>query len=122
VEHKFFVAPNLDTISRVSDCATHNLTALNHFNIFNHWIMHQIFIIANYLYRYIDKGILELFGPLGSRKLLNYSGFIIELLSTGYIPHYVFFKISSSIVLVILIVAPLLFALPLCDFMLFALF
>lgn len=71
-----------------------NLTFLNHFNIFNHWIKYYFLIFSNYLYRYLDKGLLELLGPLGLVRLLHYIGFSIELLSTGFIPHYAFIIIS----------------------------
>lgn len=76
---------------------TSTLTTMNHFNIFNHWIMHRTLILSNYLYRYLDKGILELFGPLGCQKFLHYLGFTIELLSTGFIPHYALIMVTSVI-------------------------
>ena len=76
---------------------TSTLTTMNHFNIFNHWIMHNTFLFSNYLYRYLDKGILELFGPLGFHKFFYYLGLIIELLSTGFIPHYALLMVTSAI-------------------------
>ena len=76
---------------------TNTLTTKNHFNIYNHWIKHNTLILSNYLYRYIDKGFLELFGPLGCQRFLHYLGFSIELLSTGFIPHYALIKVSSLI-------------------------
>lgn len=76
---------------------TNTLTTMNHFNIFNHWIMHRTLILSNYLYRYLDKGILELFGPLGCQRFLHYLGFTIELLSTGFIPHYALIMVTSAI-------------------------
>lgn len=67
---------------------TYTASALNHFNVFYHWVMHNVLLFSVYLYRYIDKGILEILGPLGLVRLLQYMGFYIELISTGYIPHY----------------------------------
>ena len=67
-----------------------SLGLFNHFNIFNHWFKFGSQILSNYLYRYIDKGILELFGPLSLSRLFNFIGFNIELLATGFIPHYIF--------------------------------
>lgn len=51
--------------------------------------------LSNYIFRYIDKGFLEFFGPFGFLKTLHYWGFLIELLSTGFIPHYAYIFISS---------------------------
>ncbi len=76
---------------------TSTLTTMNHFNVVNHRLMHRTLILSNYLYRYVDKGILELIGPLGCQRLLNYLGFNIELLSTGFIPHYALIMITSAI-------------------------
>jgi len=50
--------------------------------------MHYILILANLLYRNIDHGILEIFGPLGFIRFFNWIGFKLELISTGYIIHY----------------------------------
>jgi hypothetical protein len=55
--------------------------------------MHKYLSVSLLLYRYIDKGILELFGPIGGKNLLHFLGFSIELLSTGFIPHYALMKI-----------------------------
>ena len=62
---------------------TQTLTAFNHFNVLNHWFKHKAQITSHLLYRYIDKGILELFGPQGLSRKFNYIGFNIELLSTA---------------------------------------
>jgi len=51
--------------------------------------------LSNYMFRYIDKGFLEFFGPLGFLKTLHYWGFLIELISTGFILHYAYIFISS---------------------------
>lgn len=68
---------------------------LNYFGVFYHWVMFYVFVLSNFFYRYIDKGFLEFFGPLGILKFLHYLGFLIELLSTGFIPHYAYILIFS---------------------------
>ncbi|KAI9088691.1 NADH dehydrogenase subunit 5 [Phlyctochytrium arcticum] len=57
------------------------LGVLNHFNIWNHWVMQNTLTFANSVFRYWDRGLLEFFGPMGC-------AFQIELLATGFIPHY----------------------------------
>ena len=74
---------------------TTHFTLLNYFNVFYHWLMFLGLTLSNYMFSYIDKGFLEFFGPLGFIKTLHYWGFLIELLSTGFIPHYAFIFISS---------------------------
>ena len=74
---------------------TTHFTLLNYFNVFYHWLMFLGLTLSNYMFRYIDKGFLEFFGPLGFLKTLHYWGFLIELLSTGFIPHYASLFISS---------------------------
>lgn len=63
---------------------------MNHFNIFNLAIMRFSFILSVYFYRYFDKGLLEFLGPVGIFRANHWFGFNIELLSTGFIPHYAF--------------------------------
>ncbi len=63
---------------------------MNHFNLFNLKIMRFIFSLSIYIYRYIDKGLLEFLGPTGLFRLIHWFGFYIELLATGFIPHYGF--------------------------------
>ena len=74
---------------------TNILNSFNHNDVTNHWIMHKYLVLSNILYRYIDKGLLELFGPIGGRNLLHFLGFSIELLSTGFIPHYALIMVLS---------------------------
>lgn len=63
---------------------------MTHFNIFNYWIMHRFFVFSVFLYRYLDKGLIEFFGPLGLYRIIHFQSFILELLATGFIPHYGF--------------------------------
>ena len=76
---------------------TTHFTLLNHFNVFYHWIKYIALVWSNHIYRYLDKGVLEFFGPLGFLKLLHYWGFLIELISTGFIPHYAYILVLSLI-------------------------
>lgn len=61
---------------------------MNNFNILNNQIIMLFFKLSLTLYRYIDKGLLEFFGPIGIYRLIHWLGFKIELLSTGLISHY----------------------------------
>ncbi len=79
-----------------------NSRILNHFNIFNHWIMSLGFNYSISLYRYWDKGLLQIIGPYGLYKILHYYSFKIELLSTGYILHYAIIFLISIISLILL--------------------
>ena len=64
-------------------------------NNLNLVLMRNIFTLSVYLYRYFDKGLLEFFGPLGIFRIINWFGFYIEQLSTGFIPHYGFIFICT---------------------------
>lgn len=54
---------------------------LNHFNLQNHWIIHNILSFALYLSRYWDRGLLEQIGPTSLFKLFHYYSFKLELLT-----------------------------------------
>jgi NADH-ubiquinone oxidoreductase chain 5 len=82
---------------------TNIFNSFNHNDVINHWIMYRYLLLSNILYRYIDKGLLELFGPIGGKNLLHFFGFSIELLSTGFIPHYALMKILSLFIPLIMI-------------------
>jgi len=77
---------------------TYTASALLHFNVFHHWVMHSFLVLSVYLYRYIDKGILEILGPLGLVRLLQFIGFYIELISTGNITHYSLILIGFMVI------------------------
>jgi hypothetical protein len=42
------------------------------------------------VFRYWDRGLVELLGPMGLVQLFHYYSFQLELLATGFIPHYAF--------------------------------
>lgn len=82
---------------------TTHFTLLNYFNVFYHWVKYFGFLTSHYLFRYIDKGFLEFFGPNGSLSFFHYIGYIISNFSTGYIPHYASVLILSiSLFLIVL--------------------
>ena len=52
------------------------------------FIIHGSLNLSIYLFRYIDKGFLQLIGPIGINRLIHYISFKLELLSTNFILHY----------------------------------
>lgn len=76
-----------------------NTRILSHFNILNHWIMHNSLNQSINLYRYFDKGLLQQIGPFGIFRNLNFSSFNIELLYTGFILHYAFLIICTLFIM-----------------------
>jgi NADH-ubiquinone oxidoreductase chain 5 len=67
---------------------------LNHFNVFNLVFIRSLFSLSIFLYRFFDKGFLELFGPLGFFRSNHLLGFLFELSATGFFPHYGFILFS----------------------------
>ena len=60
----------------------------------------------------IDRGIIELFGPLGFSNLFQKTGIKLSKLDTGIITTYALYITLSLIALLILVFAPLIFASP----------
>jgi hypothetical protein len=60
--------------------------------------------LSNFMFRYIDKGFLEFFGPLGFLKAIHYWGFLIEALSTAFIPHYTYVFITTLFLFIYLFI------------------
>ena len=99
----FVLMPGLKMLDLPLHPFSQFFTSFNHFNIFNHWVKFKVLILSNYLYRYLDKGFLEGgFGPLGCHRLFNFIGFNIELLATGFIPHYILINLFSLFLLLLL--------------------
>jgi NADH-ubiquinone oxidoreductase chain 5 len=61
---------------------------MNHFNTLNYQLIKFFFSLSIYSHRYLDKGFLEFFGPTGIFRLIHWLAFHLELLSTGFLPHY----------------------------------
>lgn len=76
---------------------------LNHFNIYIHWIINFTLNLGLILHRHIDRGLIELIGPTGLINLIHYIGFRLELLATGYLPHYAFIILFSILISLIII-------------------
>jgi NADH:ubiquinone oxidoreductase subunit 5 (subunit L)/multisubunit Na+/H+ antiporter MnhA subunit len=74
---------------------TTHFTLLNYFNVFYHWIIFYSLVLSNAVYRHLDKGFLESFGPNGLLQFLHYIGFYITSFSSGFIPHYAYVLIFS---------------------------
>ena len=74
---------------------------LNHINIYQYWIMHNTLNFGNQVFRYWDRGLVELLGPMGLVQLFHYYSFKLELLATGFIPHYAFLIIFIPLLTVL---------------------
>jgi NADH-ubiquinone oxidoreductase chain 5 len=72
---------------------------LNHFNLYYNWLYIMYIKLSILFYRYMDKGFLELFGPRGIINIIDFFSFKFELLSTSNILHYLFYIISSIILI-----------------------
>lgn len=60
--------------------------------IYNFYINLYIFDFAKrYIYKIIDKGMLEFFGPFGFWQILNYSNFKLLKTQNGFISYYLFY-------------------------------
>ena len=92
---------------------------LNHFNIYQHWIMHNTFNFSNVVFRYWDRGLVELLGPMGLVQLFHYLSFQLELLATGFIPHYALIIISTLFLLAIITILSIPFTIILVILYLF---
>lgn len=46
--------------------------------------------------RYWDRGLIEIMGPLGLQRLFHYLTFKLELLATGFLPHYALLLLTIS--------------------------
>jgi NADH:ubiquinone oxidoreductase subunit 5 (subunit L)/multisubunit Na+/H+ antiporter MnhA subunit len=69
---------------------TTHFTLLNYFNVFYHWIKFFGLKTSNKIYRKLDKGYLEYFGPTGYLQYIYYIGDRITSFSTGFITHYAY--------------------------------
>lgn len=77
------------------------------FNIYYHYVTVAGLRFANLCFRYFDRGLLELLGPYGVVKAFSYAAFKLELLITGYIPHYLFYAVASIFGILLLYFSPL---------------
>ncbi len=73
---------------------------LSHFNILNHWIMHNSLNHSINLFRYFDRGLLQFVGPYGLWRNLNFHSFKQEMYYTGFIIHYAFLMITALLIMI----------------------
>jgi len=73
---------------------------LSHFNILNHWIMHNSLNHSINLFRYFDRGLLQFVGPHGLYRNLNFHSFKLEMYYTGFIIHYAFLMIAALLTII----------------------
>ena len=90
----FSCSPVLKLVPRVTPRL---LDSFNHINVS---IIHSQLRYSLLFYRYLDKGLFEYFGPLGTSRLFHYIGFKLELLATNYINHY---NMITAIVLILVL-------------------
>ena len=98
-----FAHLNRNTTAKILPYSTYRATyvfpndAIN-FNIYYHYIIASVFKASVIIFRYFDRGLLELLGPYGLSKSLQYLAFRVEMTYTGFIPHYFFYTISTLLV------------------------
>lgn len=70
---------NIPLTSTSSSSSIHTFelytSVLNHFNHFNGWIINSGLNASLWVHRYLDRGLLEIFGPYGLFKFFHYLAF-----------------------------------------------
>lgn len=74
---------------------------LNHFNIYNHWIIYTVLNIGNIILRYWDRGLVEIYGPQGLVRLINNYSNKIEYIANGRQIYYASIIISFGQIYII---------------------
>nr|YP_009734661.1 NADH dehydrogenase subunit 5 [Sphaerothecum destruens]QID02701.1 NADH dehydrogenase subunit 5 [Sphaerothecum destruens] len=59
--------------------------------IYNFYLYQLLFVTHNYLYKLVDRGVLELWGPTGMVNLLRRYSSVLSIMQSGFIYHYVLF-------------------------------
>jgi hypothetical protein len=75
---------------------------LNHFNILQLYIINFSFNSSINLYRYWDKGFLQILGPYGISRFIHYISFNLKLLATGFILHYAIIMLLMLLLIIII--------------------
>ena len=75
---------------------------LSHWNNFNGQFSWNCQSLALMVGRYWDRGLIEIMGPLGLERLFHFLTFNLELLATGFLPHYALLLLTSSWALIII--------------------
>ena len=69
--------------------------------IYNNFIVKTTLNIGyNFTYKILDKGLFEIFGPLGIKKILSKIFDLMYKLETGYIYHYFFFMFINIVLII----------------------
>jgi NADH-ubiquinone oxidoreductase chain 5 len=69
--------------------------------LYNKVFVNFFFIISYNYIKYIDRGFIELIGPLGFVRFLNFFIARLNLLQTGFIYNYFFFFIIFTIFIIL---------------------
>lgn len=99
IENDILVFPIIDSNNKTFRSICYSALTLNHFNIFNHWIIFQVLTLSNTILRYWDRGLVEIIGPLGLVRVIHHLAFQIELYTaSGRLIHYAFIIVSTSLI------------------------
>lgn len=63
--------------------------------IYNKYLVKSFFKTSYFLFKNVDRGLLELIGPLGITRLINFCRISIYNLNTSYIYHYLYIFLVS---------------------------
>ena len=73
---------------------------LSHWNNFNGQLIWKGQSLALMVSRYFDRGLIEMIGPLGLQRLFHFLTFNVELLASGFLPHYALLLLSFGLLLI----------------------
>jgi NADH-ubiquinone oxidoreductase chain 5 len=66
--------------------------------VYNYFLISKIMRFGYYVsYKLMDKGLVEMFGPLGLVRMFTFFSFRVSLLQTGFIYQYIFFMFVGLI-------------------------
>jgi NADH-ubiquinone oxidoreductase chain 5 len=75
--------------------------------IYNHYIVHNVLYFGyNISFKLIDRGLIELIGPLGITRLITIVSKKVSEIQTGLIYHYAFAIILGVIFFILLYILP----------------
>jgi NADH-ubiquinone oxidoreductase chain 5 len=77
------------------------LGVFNFYDVFISYFIAGYYTLSLYIYRYLDKGLLELIGPFGLSRFTHFLGFFFELASTSFVIHYFYLIILFLITLIL---------------------
>lgn len=80
--------------------------------IYNEYIIAKGLKLGHIITKYLDKGIIELVGPLGLSTVLSNAGIKISKMDTGIITSYALYIVLALITLLLVLFAPILLDTP----------